>query len=70
MSDDDQRAWVQMLAPDARRQILIIRDLLRHAIGDDMSDEDRAICRRQLARLGDDAYGRLRWPIRRVEKNS
>ena len=51
MTEHDQRRWLATLGPTRERQIAVLRELLRHAAHDEMSAEDRAICRAQLARL-------------------
>lgn len=51
MSDDEIRAWVRMMGRTPREQAARIVDLLQHAHEDEMSSDDRSICRQQLARL-------------------
>lgn len=51
MSEDEITAWVRMMGRTPRQQAERIAELLRFAHVDEMSAEDRAICRQQLARL-------------------
>jgi hypothetical protein len=51
MTDQEQREWVAMLGSTPHAQMAVIRELLRHASTDEMSREDRIICRVQLGRL-------------------
>jgi hypothetical protein len=53
MSEDEQIAWCQQLGRTVDAQATTLRELLRHAGEDEMSSEDRTICRRQLSRLTD-----------------
>lgn len=53
MTPEEERAWVQMLGSTRERQMATIRELLRYAHTDDMSAEDRTICRRQYQRLAE-----------------
>ena len=55
----DIQAWVETLSPKQAEQVKIIKDLLRHAQGDGMSDEDRNICLRVLQRLDYPAWKAL-----------
>lgn len=51
MTEQEQLEWVRMLGRTKAQQAAVIFDLLRHANQDRMSAEDRAICRKHLARL-------------------
>ena len=56
---DDYLGWVEALSPEQAEQVRVIKDLLRHAQGDGMSDEDRNICLRVLQRLDYPAWKAL-----------
>jgi hypothetical protein len=55
MNEEQIDAWTSMIRIVAKNigstPIAIIEDLLKHAKKDEMSDEDRAICLRQLEML-------------------
>lgn len=46
-------AWASSLAPTRERQIAVIRDLLQHARGDEMTPADLAFCRAALRLLAE-----------------
>lgn len=48
MSDKEIQGWMRMLSPRKDQQCEIIIDLLRNAVRDGMSPEDRAVCKRAL----------------------
>ena len=48
MTDTEMRSWLHCLAKDNQSRAAIIKDMLRHANGDRMSEQDRVICRRAL----------------------
>src|SRR3990167_7411005 len=45
MTQQEINAWLHRLAHSDAMRLLIIKDLLRHASGDEMSAEDRTVCR-------------------------
>ena len=51
MTDAEVNGWLETLSPKPAEQVSIIKDLLRHAQGDGMSNEDRNICLNVLQRL-------------------
>lgn len=51
MNEAEQLAWVAMLGKTPLEQASSIRELLKHANGDEMSADDRRICVAQLERL-------------------
>lgn len=51
MSEEEQREWCWMLGRNRKDRIAVIEDLLHWSRIDGMAREDRAICKRQLARL-------------------
>lgn len=51
MSEEEQREWVELLGKTPEQQAEAIKELLDYSHVDDMSSEDRIICRNQLARL-------------------
>lgn len=55
LTDVEVKAWVAGIAKTDATRLLAIRDLLRHANEDQMSVEDREICRREIDRLMDNA---------------
>ena len=48
MTDHDMLDWYEGLGPTSLSRKAVVYDLLRHARGDEMSLEDRVICRRVL----------------------
>lgn len=52
MTAEDIAFWLSRLGHTKRQKVAALRDLLRHAKGDEMSDEDRAICLDALHALG------------------
>lgn len=44
-------AWLESLGETPRQRITVLRDLLKHAPGDEMTAADRDICRKELGRL-------------------
>ena len=51
MTDAEIKGWLDMLSSKPTEQIRIIKDLLRYAQGDGMSNEDRNICLKVLQGL-------------------
>ena len=51
MTEPEIKAWLSTLAPTTAGRIQMLAHLLRHANGDEMSPEDRTICRTVLGRL-------------------
>ena len=56
MTDTEIKGWLEMLSLKPAEQVRIIKDLLRHAQGDGMSNEDRNICLKVLQGLDYPAY--------------
>ena len=54
MTPAEIRDWIEMLGSTRQVQIAVLKDLLRHATGDEMSSEDRTICTIALRILGRD----------------
>ena len=51
MTEPEIKAWLSTLAPTTAGRITMLAHLLRHANGDEMSPEDRTVCRTVLGRL-------------------
>ena len=51
MTEDDIQDWLQMLGRTRGHQVRVVRDLLEHARGDQMTPEDLRVCRMALRRL-------------------
>lgn len=51
MTEPEIKAWLSTLATTTTGRITMIKDLIRHANGDEMSPEDRTICVSVLKRL-------------------
>lgn len=51
MSEPEIKAWLFTLGNSTADRIRTIENLLKHANGDEMSPEDRTICRKTLDRL-------------------
>ena len=56
MTNAEIKGWLEMLSLKPIEQARIIKDLLRHAQGDSMSNEDRNICLKVLQSLDYPAY--------------
>ena len=48
MTDTETREWLHGIAPTPAEQRAIIIDLLKHANEDQMSEDDRVVCRKAL----------------------
>ena len=59
MTDAEVKGWLEMLSLKPVEQARIIKELLRHAQGDSMSNEDRNICLKVLQGLDYPAYKTL-----------
>ena len=59
MTDTEIKGWLEMLSLKPTEQVRIIKDLLRHAQGDGMSNEDRHICLKVLQGLDYPAWKAL-----------
>lgn len=51
MERSEREAWLKAIGPTPRERLIIIVDLLRHARKDNMSVEDRSVCREERDRL-------------------
>ena len=58
--DDDTKTWMTLLHPDPDMQRSIIEELLKHKIGDNMSSDDIATCRKALDFLKEQRIARSR----------
>ena len=56
MSNNEIKGWLEMLSLKPTEQVRLIKDMLRHAQGDGMSNEDRNICLKVLQGLDYPAY--------------
>ena len=67
MTEPEIKAWLSTLSPTTAGRIKTIADLLRHANGDEMTVEDRTICRVVLGRLqsGEEIVPEVRPPAPR-----
>lgn len=52
MTDEEYARWLARLGHTKGQKVAAVRDLLRHATGDEMSDDDRLVCHRALRDLG------------------
>ena len=59
MTDPEIKGWLEMLSLKPSEQVRIIKDMLRHAQGDSMSNEDRNICLKVLQELDYPAWKAL-----------
>lgn len=57
MTEPEIQAWLHRLASSDKARISRIRELLRCAVGDRMSEEDKVICRRCLVELEERVMG-------------
>ena len=62
MTEPELKSWVSSLGHSTAERMKAIEDLLKHANGDEMSTEDRTICRKTLDRLrnGDEIVPEVR----------
>ena len=51
MTEREQEAWAESLGPSPSSRLATLSMMLRHANGDGMTAEDRAICRRWYAKI-------------------
>ena len=51
MTEPEIKAWVQGLGTNDMRRVAVMQDLLRHAAGDGMTQEDRVIVAQELRKL-------------------
>ena len=51
LTEAEEREGVDMLAPTNAQRMKLIREMLRFAVGDEMSGKDVGVCRRWFARL-------------------
>lgn len=57
LTDAEVAAWVNALAPTDTERLVVLRSLLRYANQDQMSKDDREICKKEIRRLQEKLHG-------------